>query len=122
MEAFAGLAVLLWLFLIIVAVLSLFIPFWIYRIRNEIIEQTIIQRATLKLIIQLSKGENETEKQEEKKPGIEYCYNCKEYNQSSGKCKKTGFNIDKLKTQDPNSKNPCEYKYFNPKSEKKSIP
>ncbi len=114
MEAFAGLAVLLWLFLIIVAVLSLFIPFWIYRIRNEVIEQSNIQRATLKLMIQSSNGEEE-------KPGFEYCFNCIEYNQLSGKCKKTRVNIDKLDIQDLNSNNPCAYVYFKPKSKKRSI-
>ena len=121
MEAIAGLAGILWLFLFIVAVLSLFIPFWIYRIRNEIIAQTTIQRATLKLMIQSSKEEDETEKQEEEKSGIDYCFNCISYHQLSGECRKTRFNIDTLKTQDPNYYNPCKYKYFHPKSEKRSI-
>ena len=108
-------------FLFIVAVMSLFIPFWISRIRNEAILQTMFQKEILNLIRRLSKAGNETEKQEEKKSGFEYCFNCIEYNQLSGKCKKTRVNIDKLNIQDLYSKNPCKFKYFKPKSEKRSI-
>ena len=132
MEAYAGFAVILWFFLIIVAVMSLFIPFWIYRIRNEVIEQTNIQRETLKSMNRIRnevieqtnifKVENETQKKEEYIPGIEYCFNCIEYKQSSGKCQKTGFNIDKLYSKSNKYLNPCEYKYFRPISEQQPLP
>ena len=47
-----------------------------------------------------------------KKPvGIAYCFDCKQYEKSSGKCKKTGFDINKQK-REGRQQNPCELKYY----------
>jgi len=40
--------------------------------------------------------------------GIKFCRDCHEYKQDTGKCKRTGFNIDKL-YQEQKYTNPCDF-------------